>query len=170
MSAFIVALHSLTDSMPDAAILLLGSQITFILRYFLARNIHIARERAWDQTVASRGKGAEFWQPYVEEWESPPLVQESHDGLVAKVAASWVGRLLLKRGMNAFPSTKTQITEGNLVLLIPFNFYPFIGIAISAGLKAFGTARYLHKQVCDTAAFHRPRDNLTAHSTFQRRR
>jgi hypothetical protein len=45
----------------DAAVLLLGSQITYILRFFLAKNIHIARDRAWEQTVASRGKGPDFW-------------------------------------------------------------------------------------------------------------
>ncbi|KAF7315517.1 hypothetical protein MIND_00067000 [Mycena indigotica] len=49
-----------------AAALLLGSQVTWILRFFLARNIRVARERAWEQTVASRGKSADFWIPYVE--------------------------------------------------------------------------------------------------------
>jgi hypothetical protein len=51
-----------------------ASQITYILRFFLSRNIRIARDRAWNQTVASRGKGPDFWQPYVEEWENPPSV------------------------------------------------------------------------------------------------
>lgn len=58
----------------DAAVLLLGAQMTFILHYFLARNIRIARERAWAQTLASRGKGPDFWGPYVEEWDVPPPV------------------------------------------------------------------------------------------------
>lgn len=31
------------------------------------------------------------------------------------------------------------------VLLAPLDLYPFIGIAISSFLKAFGTARYLHE-------------------------
>jgi hypothetical protein len=30
------------------------SQVTYILRFFLSRNIRIAKDRAWDQTVASR--------------------------------------------------------------------------------------------------------------------
>lgn len=55
----------------------MGSQITFILQFFLKRNIRIARDRAWDQTVASRGKGSDFWQPYVEEWQNPPLLDLS---------------------------------------------------------------------------------------------
>lgn len=32
-------------------------------------------------------------------------------------------------------------------ILLPLNFYPFVGIAVGAWLKAIGTARYLHKQV-----------------------
>lgn len=52
--------------------MIVGSQVTHILRFFLRRNIVITRDRAWDQTVASRGKGPDFWQPYVEEWEHPP--------------------------------------------------------------------------------------------------
>lgn len=46
-----------------------------ILYFFLARNIRIVRERAWMQTVQSRGKGPEFWKPYVEEWDVPPRPQ-----------------------------------------------------------------------------------------------
>jgi hypothetical protein len=58
----------------DATVLLLGAQMTFILHFFLARNIRIARERAWDQTITSRGKGPDFWGSYVEEWDVPPPV------------------------------------------------------------------------------------------------
>lgn len=58
----------------DATILFVSEQITNILRFFLSKNIRIARDRAWDQTVASRGKGSEFWQPYVEEFAVPPKI------------------------------------------------------------------------------------------------
>jgi len=44
----------------------------YILQFFHTQNLHIARDRTRDQTVASRGKGPDFWQPYVEEWEHPP--------------------------------------------------------------------------------------------------
>jgi hypothetical protein len=33
------------------------------------------------------------------------------------------------------------------VLLYPLSLYPFVGMLISAGLKALGTATYLHKPV-----------------------
>lgn len=60
----------------DAAVLLVSSQVTWMLRFFLAKNLRIARERAWMQTVTSRGKGPEFWQSYVEEWENPPKIEK----------------------------------------------------------------------------------------------
>jgi hypothetical protein len=80
----------------DAAVVSLGSQVTFILGFFLYRNIRIARDRAWVQTVASRGKGPEFWQPYVEECEVPPFVDESRRGLILKAFTS-VGGFILKK-------------------------------------------------------------------------
>jgi len=81
----------------DAAVVSLGSQVTYILGFFLYRNIRIARDRAWAQTVASRGKGLDFWQPYVEEWEVPPLVDESARSLISKAFETSVGRFILKK-------------------------------------------------------------------------
>ncbi|TFK32566.1 hypothetical protein BDQ12DRAFT_616860 [Crucibulum laeve] len=114
-----------------ATILLLGSQITYILKFFLSRNIRIARERAWAQTVTSRGKGPEFWQPYVEEWKVPPVVDMNsrQRTFMNRWLGGWFGLFVIKR-----------------VLLLPFNFYPFVGILVSAWFKALGTAHYLHKQ------------------------
>lgn len=91
--------YSIADriSFPGATIVFLSSQLTFILKFFLSRNLRIARERAWDHTVASRGKGPSFWQPYVEEWDVPPAVDVSQwAGL--EVAGSRVLRLVFKNG------------------------------------------------------------------------
>ncbi|KAF9458785.1 hypothetical protein BDZ94DRAFT_1200543 [Collybia nuda] len=115
-----------------AAILLVGSQLTFILRYFLSKNIRIARDRAWAQTITSRGKGPEFWGPYVEEWENPPKVVVEKYGGVKRWVGGRVGLFFVRR-----------------VLLLPFEFYPFVGTAISAWFKALGTAHYLHTQYFD---------------------
>ena len=46
-----------------------------MIYFFLARNIRVARERAYAQTIESRGKGPDWWRPYVEEWERPPRVK-----------------------------------------------------------------------------------------------
>ncbi|KAI9566343.1 hypothetical protein HD554DRAFT_2025659 [Boletus coccyginus] len=110
------------------AILLLGTQVTFIITFFLSRNIRIARQRAWDQTVASRGKGPDFWQPYVEEWDVPPIVDEGFGSRVSSTMSIWAVGVVVKK-----------------VLLFPLSLYPFVGTLVAAGLKAMGTARHLHK-------------------------
>ncbi|KAG5651400.1 hypothetical protein H0H81_008758 [Sphagnurus paluster] len=114
---------------PDAAVLLMGSQLTIILRFFLSRNIGIARDRAWAQTVASRGKGPDFWQPYVEEWEIPPKVKPgpAWERVVTKLSGG-LGLFVIRRA-----------------ILLPFNFYPFVGILVTAAFKSLRTAQILHK-------------------------
>ena len=92
----------------DAAVISLGSQVTFILSFFLYRNIRIARERAWAQTVASRGKGPDFWQPYVEEWEFPPYVDESRSGVVLKAFETSIGRFIVKKSLFLRPALSTE--------------------------------------------------------------
>ena len=61
-------------SISGATLVILSSQLTFIFNFFLSRNLRLACEHAWDQTIASRGKGPTFWQPYVEEWDFPPKI------------------------------------------------------------------------------------------------
>ncbi|KAJ7503046.1 hypothetical protein B0H11DRAFT_1987586 [Mycena galericulata] len=113
-----------------AAILMLGSQITYILRFFLSKNIRIARERAWDQTVASRGKSPDFWGPYVEEWPvPPPVVVDTYTNRFRSNFYGGVSLFVIKR-----------------VLLLPFNFYPGVGILLAAWFKGMGTAHNLHRQ------------------------
>ena len=75
----------------------MGSQVTYILRFFLSRNLRIARDRAWAQTVASRGKGPDFWQPYVEEWQNPPSIRSNQ--FVNKWLGGWFGLFVVKRSM-----------------------------------------------------------------------
>ena len=68
--------HTRSLSPPaDATLFFLTSQVSTVIYFFLSRNIRIARERAWDQTIQSRGKSADWWRPYVEEWEHPPHVK-----------------------------------------------------------------------------------------------
>ncbi|KAJ4474285.1 hypothetical protein J3R30DRAFT_3507305 [Lentinula aciculospora] len=110
-----------------AVALLIGQQMTYILRFFLSRNIRIARDRAWNQTVISRGKGEDFWQPYVEEWDLPPKVTHT-TAWYEKAFNGWLLFMLRK------------------ALLLPFNFYPLIGIVISAWFKGMTTARILHRR------------------------
>ncbi|KAI0321205.1 hypothetical protein OF83DRAFT_1100720 [Amylostereum chailletii] len=103
--------------------------LSAILTFFLYRNLRIARQRAWDQTVASRGKGPEFWQPYVEEWDSPPVVDEKKWAGLA-VAQGWMMSYVVKK-----------------VVLIPVKAIPVAGLLVSAWFKSLDTARYLHRPV-----------------------
>jgi hypothetical protein len=79
--------------------------MTFMLHFFLARNIRTARERVWDQTIASRGKGPNFWGPYVEEWDVPPPVD-----LDDKKRQGWawatgrLGLFVIKKGYQLTPA------------------------------------------------------------------
>ena len=121
--------------------------MTVILKFFLSKNIRIARERAWDQTVRSRGKGPEFWGPYVEEYAVPPKL-----GSWAWRWEHWIsgyfGRMVLLRG--ALHLFFHEVIPLNFVIgiLIPLSVYPIAGIVVGAYLKAVNTARYLHRPVC----------------------
>jgi hypothetical protein len=90
--------QSTREFLSDVTILLLGAQVTTVITFFLSRNIRIARQRAWDQTVASRGKGADFWQPYVEEWEVPPAVHEGFSARLGNVMEIWIIGVVVKKG------------------------------------------------------------------------
>jgi hypothetical protein len=66
-----------------------------VVDFFLSKNIRIARDRAWDLTIASRGKGKDFWGPYVEEWQNPPRVNRKGE-LEKFFGKRWM-RLLFRR-------------------------------------------------------------------------
>ncbi|KAH9942955.1 hypothetical protein B0H21DRAFT_779787 [Amylocystis lapponica] len=108
-----------------ATVFFLSSQVSAILTYCLSHNLRIARERAYDQTIESRGKGSDFWQPYVEEWDVPPRVVAGFD--FGRIMGRGLSRLAFR------------------VALLPFDFIPLVGVLFSAWLRALGTARYLHK-------------------------
>jgi len=116
-----------------ATCLFLSSQIQGILNFFVGKNLRIARDRAWEQTLASRGKEPEFWGPYVEEWQNPPQVGVSAQAKWEKWVTSGIGRLLIRK-----------------VILLPLDFYPGVGLVISSAIKAIGTARFLHKPYFDS--------------------
>ncbi|KAF9778885.1 hypothetical protein BJ322DRAFT_459428 [Thelephora terrestris] len=107
------------------ALFAVGAQVNGILNFFLRRNVAIAKQRVWDQTIASRGKGASFWKPYVEEWDHPPAIT--------------------KPGMQLWLSGTAARFIVRKVLLYPVQIYPFVGIFVSAYFKALGTGSYLHK-------------------------
>jgi hypothetical protein len=143
-----IADHSLLFQ--GATIVFLSSQVTFIFKFFLSRNLHIARERAWQQTVASRGKGPTFWQPYVEEWDVPPKVNVDQWAGLAEVKNK-VFRFAIKRSELAYSVSPFLVVFDNIltlsVALILLHVVPVGGLLVAAAFKALDTARYLHKPV-----------------------
>ncbi|KAG1805178.1 uncharacterized protein BJ212DRAFT_1392538 [Suillus subaureus] len=106
-------------------ILLVGSQVTSIISFFVARNIRIVRKRVWDQTVASRGK----------EWDSPPVVNERW-GRLDRMLKMWFWKAIIQK-----------------VILLPLSLYPFVGTFIAAAFKSLRIAQDLHKPAHQEAIF-----------------
>lgn len=90
-----VVCSRLTTTHADATLFFLSSQVSAIIYFFLSRNIRVARERAYDQTIQSRGKGADWWCPYVEEWDNPPKVKNVKWGWSVFMSGP-VGRIVAK--------------------------------------------------------------------------
>ncbi|KAI0962620.1 hypothetical protein AcW1_001398 [Taiwanofungus camphoratus] len=107
-----------------ATLFFLSTQVSAVVTYFISHGLRVARARAYAQTIESRGKPSDFWRPYVEEWDMPPRVTG--------------------RGLGSFASESFGKMAVKLILL-PFDYVPFVGILISAWFRALGTARYLHK-------------------------
>lgn len=115
-----------------ATMIFLTSQMSGIVRFFLSKNLRIAKDRAWDLTIASRGKPKDFWGPYAEEWQIPPTIRGGQGGGVG-VLERWMGKWWARLVINRF-------------ILFPLQLYPFVGMAISAWMRAYGTSRYLHSK------------------------
>ncbi|KAI0337136.1 hypothetical protein BDW22DRAFT_1364480 [Trametopsis cervina] len=108
-----------------ATLTLISAQASTILWFFLRKNIRIARSRAYEQTIVSRGKGPDFWGPYVEEWDSPPPSVKKTS--FSRFAGTTAARMAVK------------------LMLAPLHLVPAVGIIVSAWLRGIGTAHYLHK-------------------------
>jgi hypothetical protein len=132
---------------PDAAAFFIGQQVSGILKFFLTKNIRIARERAYNQTVLSRGKGTDFWQPYVEEWPAPPRVNASgqKEWSVSRVMSTFVGRVVLKNRAYLPSRPGKHGSDSEAVILVHFAFIPMFGLAVSAWVRGLSTSQFLHR-------------------------
>jgi len=110
-----------------ATVMFMSGQITGLIKYFLARNLAIARQRAWDQVVASRGKSPDFWGPYVEEWSKPPSVKPG-----GRNWEKWVGGWALR-----FIVRNVLVTPLSILV-------PYAGLLIGAVIKSISMSRTLH--------------------------
>ncbi|KZO91221.1 hypothetical protein CALVIDRAFT_505877 [Calocera viscosa TUFC12733] len=112
-----------------ATLLVLSTQSDFILHFFLSKNLRIARARAYDLTLLSRNKPAEFWGTYVEEWKEPPPIAGREGGFkLINIASSRFGAIALRQAI-VFP-------------LIAIS--PLFSLLVNASLRALGMAKTLH--------------------------
>ncbi|KAI3620051.1 hypothetical protein CBS9595_002018 [Malassezia furfur] len=100
----------------------------FVLETNLKKQLHHFRRTAYADTVASRGKPADWWTPYTEEWQKPPVPQSSH-------AARRGLSERLKQGVIRWVTRK--------VLMIFTTSIPLFGVVVYAGFSALDYATML---------------------------
>ncbi|AFR98428.1 hypothetical protein C343_06406 [Cryptococcus neoformans C23] len=125
-------------------LLILLPQLSSILRFFIYKNLKIARSRAYALTVSSRGKPAEFWsQGYIEEWAQPPRVQTGEldkNGRRVRKNANWISWILW------WP---TQLVMRKYLLIPLSPSLPLLSPVVTSVLKSLTTAEYLHRPYFD---------------------
>ncbi|CAD6580267.1 MAG: hypothetical protein TREMPRED_002700 [Tremellales sp. Tagirdzhanova-0007] len=121
-------------------LLILVPQLSSILRFFIYKNLRIARSKAYALTVSSRGKPIEFWsQGYVEEFANPPHPapgEMSSDGKHRRVESKWLSWLLW------WP---TQLLLRHYVLLPLSPSLPLLAPMLTSSLRSLTFAEYLHQ-------------------------
>lgn len=124
---FVIPLPSLQGF---ATLMFVLSQCSTIMELWLRRRLRRARTLAYGETVKSRGKSAEWWTDYYEEWEEPPtqraMQAAKRQSLYARLATPIVRMVVLK------------------VFLLPLDWIPFFTLGISAFVRSLSLGRQLH--------------------------
>lgn len=107
------------------------SQCSTILELWLRRRLKAARAKAYGETVRSRGKAADWWTDYYEEWEEPP----TQKALKGAQKQSFYTKL-------ATPLLRFFVFK---VLLLPLDWVPFLSLFLSAWLRSLTLGRQLHE-------------------------
>jgi hypothetical protein len=113
-----------------AAMMFVLGQCHTIMEFWMKKKLKVCRNRAYENTVASRGKAQEWWTPYVEEWEDPPYEKAKQGSqkqkLYMRMATPLIRYFILK------------------VALLPLSFIPFLGLVVSAAIRSLSMGRQLH--------------------------
>lgn len=109
-------------------VLLVLNQINMVFDMFLGKELRRFRATAYDATVASRGKSADFWTPFTEEFQRPPTadVRPTPHGLKDGLRRRCY-HLLVHR-----------------VASVLFGAVPIFGQLVTSGLYALRYAERLH--------------------------
>ncbi|KAK8866100.1 hypothetical protein IAR55_001251 [Kwoniella newhampshirensis] len=125
-------------------LLILLPQLSSILRFFIYKNLKLARSRAYALTVSSRGKPHEFWsQGYIEEWAKPPRTRSGEldrNGRRVRADTQWISWLLW------WP---TQLVLRKYLFLPLSPTLPLLAPLLTSFLRAITTGEYLHQPYFD---------------------
>ncbi|KAJ1020394.1 hypothetical protein NDA13_005713 [Ustilago tritici] len=114
-----------------ATFMFVMGQVDAIMQFCLRRKLRECRNTAYIQTVRSRGKAADWWSEYTEEFANPPIEKAIRDakkqGCYLNLASPLVRFFILK------------------VFLLPMQFLPFFGMALGAALRSLSYGRLLHQ-------------------------
>ncbi|KAI5453958.1 hypothetical protein NCC49_004953 [Naganishia albida] len=127
------------DAVQYTTILFILPQLSYLLNYFIKRNLRLARSRAYDLTVKSRGKPDSFWSKgYVEEWEQPPIIKGLNEpkGTKAKRQEGYLSWILW------WPS---QMVIRHFILIPISPYLPIFNLAFTSATRGLYTARSLHQ-------------------------
>ncbi|TNY24626.1 hypothetical protein DMC30DRAFT_413230 [Rhodotorula diobovata] len=110
--------------------LVLG-QVSFFVEWMLKRELRKSRDEVYEATVRSRGKAADFWQPYTEEWRVPPIDRAKRAG----EKQAWYSQL-------SSPLVRMVLLK---VLLTPLSFVPGLSLCVLSAIRSLTLGRSLHR-------------------------
>ncbi|BGP23656.1 hypothetical protein JCM10295v2_002557 [Rhodotorula toruloides] len=110
---------------------LVAGQVSALIEFLLKRELRKSREEVYDQTVRSRGKPADWWQPYIEEWRVPPVDRAKR----ASEKQSFYARL-------SSPLVRIVLLR---VLLTPLSFIPGLALVVLSAIRSLMMGRLLHR-------------------------
>ncbi|BGO96901.1 hypothetical protein NBRC10513v2_002616 [Rhodotorula toruloides] len=110
---------------------LLAGQVSALIEFLLKRELRKSREEVYEQTVRSRGKPADWWQPYTEEWLVPPVDRAKR----AAEKQSFYVRL-------SSPLVRIVLLR---VLLTPLSFIPGLALCVLSAIRSLTMGRLLHR-------------------------
>ena len=153
--------------------LILG-QISMILEWALKREVTKASKDVYEATVASRGKSADFWKPYFEEWELPPVERAQRSLLrqswYAKLSGPLV-RMLVLKGASRFHFRQTAALTRQISQVSSSRSASYPSSASLSPLRCKACSWLVYCINPSVSSFVRSnRDSFCFHSTFSPRR
>ncbi|EOQ99513.1 hypothetical protein E3P89_03238 [Wallemia ichthyophaga] len=142
LSIYLSLFYSTPSSHRFSTLMLVSTQFTAILQFFINKRIAQSRRLAYSLTIQSRAKENAFWGKYVEEFNLNTPAGRSLQNEALKQAktrkSGWSG---LVEGRKRSKALALLIK----LLLLPVDVIPLVGIVIGATLRSVALTRRLLK-------------------------